>query len=470
MFKGIYFKLVATYLSLFIVIVLLISFFISSIFYKQFTNQVEEELLNAGVKTNALMERYYNNDITKEELTAWINAMAYISNLKIYILNPDSSVLHQDMQSQEMSMDTQLRQDIIKVMEGETVRRTTSFSIDENNLMYVGIPLTYHNQISGAIMAFSPITEIQELTVSLIKVVGIVLVLVILIGTVAILRVSVKISEPIREISDYAKKIGKGEEVPDVEFESKDEIGKSYKIEIGMLAKSFNEMKKELAVSEQMRKDIVANVSHELRTPLTSIIGFIKGILDGVIPIEEHEKYLSIAYDEANRLKELTKDIVDVAKIESGSIVLNKERINLNELVKEVYTEMEELVKEKNLDFIFEEIDKNIEIDIDKARIRQVLINIINNSLKFTNEGFIKITLDKIEHNASIVIEDTGVGIKEDKIAYLFNKFYTANNYGDATNGAGLGLNIVKNLVDLHGGSVKIESEVGKGTKVKILL
>ena len=90
MFKGIYFKLVTTYLSLFMAIVLLVSFFISSVFYKQFTNQIQEELVNACVKTNALMQRYYNNEITKEELTAWINAMAYISNLKIYILNPDA--------------------------------------------------------------------------------------------------------------------------------------------------------------------------------------------------------------------------------------------------------------------------------------------------------------------------------------------------------------------------------------------
>lgn len=443
MFKGIYFKLVATYLSLFIAIVLLISFFISSVFYKEFTNQVEENLLNAGIKTNGLMERYYNNDITKEELTAWINAMAYISNLKIYILNPDSSVLHQAEQSEAMSMDAQLRKDILKVMEGETVRRTTSYSLNDNNLVYIGMPLTYNNQISGAIMAFSPITEIQELTSALIKVVVIILVLVILIGTIAILRVSVKISEPISEISDYARKIGKGESVPDVELESNDEIG--------VLAKSFNEMKKELAVSEQIRKDIVANVSHELRTPLTSIIGFIKGILDGVIPEEEHKKYLSIAYDEANRLKELTKDIVDVAKIESGSIILNKENINLNELAREVYTEMEELVKEKNLDFIFEELSNDIVINVDKARIRQVLINIINNSIKFTEKGYIKIIIDKQGDKAKILLEDTGIGIKEDKIAYLFNKFYTANNYGDATMGAGLGLNIVKNLVDLHG-------------------
>ena len=111
MFKGIYFKLVTTYLSLFMAIVLLVSFFISSVFYKQFTNQIQEELVNACVKTNVLMQRYYNNEITKEELTAWINAMAYISNLKIYILNPDASVLHKVSESEEMSMNIQIKQD-----------------------------------------------------------------------------------------------------------------------------------------------------------------------------------------------------------------------------------------------------------------------------------------------------------------------------------------------------------------------
>ena len=461
MFKGIYFKLVTTYLSLFMAIVLLVSFFISSVFYKQFTNQIQEELVNACVKTNALMQRYYNNEITKEELTAWINAMAYISNLKIYILNPDASVLHKVSESEEMSMNIQIKQDILKVMEGETVSRMNAVSLNqESNLVYVGIPLTYNDTVSGVIMAFSPITEMEVFISEVLKIIGIILVIVILIGTIAILRISVKISEPITEISNYARRIGKGEEVPDVEIASNDEIG--------MLAASFNEMKKEIAVSEQMRKEIVANVSHELWPPLTSIICFIKGILDGVIPVEDHEKYLSIVYNEANRLKELTKDIVDVAKLESGSISLNKEKFNLNELTKEVYTEMEELVKEKNLEFILEELKSDISIYADKARIRQVLINIINNSIKFTEKGYIKLVLNEENDKACISIEDTGSGIKEDKIAYLFDKFYTANDYGNATNGAGLGLNIVKNIVDLHGGSIEVLSTVGKGTRVNI--
>ncbi len=236
-----------------------------------------------------------------------------------------------------------------------------------------------------------------------------------------------------------------------------------------MLAKSFNEMKKELAVTEQMRKEIVANVSHELRTPLTSIIGFIKGILDGVISKDEEEKYLSIAYEEANRLKDLTKDIVDVAKLESGSVSLNKEKFSLNELAKDVYVEMEELVKEKNLKLILEEKENDVVVCADKAKIRQVLINVINNSVKFTTKGYIKVTISKDGEKAKIIVKDTGIGIQKDKISYLFNKFYTANDYGNATTGAGLGLNIVKNIVDMHGGKVEIESTVGKGTKATII-
>ncbi len=463
MFKGIYLKLVTTYLTLFLVIILLISFFTLSIFYKEFTNQAEQNLLNAGIKTNALMTRYYDNEISKAELTAWVNAMSYISNIKIYILNPDTTILHQVSSDEEMSINEQIKTDIKAVMEGQTVRRMNPLKLDtESEIVYVGMPLTYNDKISGVIMLFSPITELNNILKQAIITIVTVILISILICTLAILRISIKISEPIRVISDYARKIGKGEEVPDVEIDSNDEIG--------MLASSFNEMKKEISVAEQMRREIVANVSHELRTPLTSIIGFIKGILDGVISKEDENKYLSIAYDEANRLKELTKDIVDIAKLESGNTKLNREDFVLNNLVEDVYVELEELVKEKNLEFILDEKDRDIMVNADKARIRQVLINVINNSMKFTNEGYIKIEISKFMDKAKIVISDTGIGIQKDKISYLFNKFYTANDYGNATSGAGLGLNIVKNIIDMHGGSITIDSVVNKGTTVSIML
>lgn len=464
MFKSIYFRLVATYLTLFLVIVVVISFFSTTLFYKEFTNQIEDNLLNAGVKTNSLMERYYNNEITKTELTAWIDAMGYISNIRIYILNPDASILQQISENDTLSVNDQLKADIKSAMNGEKVIRMTSVSLepDSEEVVYIAMPLEYNKNISGVIMIFTPFTEVNQLIQEAIITIITVVIIVILIGTIAILRVSVNISNPIKQISEYAKSIGKGINVPDVVIDTDDEIA--------MLGSSFNEMKKEILATEQMRKEIVANVSHELRTPLTSIIGFIKGILDGVISKEDENKYLKIAYDEANRLKDLTKDIVDVAKLESGSVTLNKEKFVLNELVQDVYVELEEMVKEKNLDFILNEKAKNIIVNADKSKIRQVLINILNNSLKYTDKGSISIFIEPIQGKAKVEIVDTGAGIQKDKMQYLFNKFFTANDYGDATTGAGLGLNIVKTIIDMHEGEVKIDSELGKGTTVTIIL
>lgn len=461
MFKSIYTKLVATYLSLFLIIILMISVFVLSIFYKEFTSQAEQDLVNAGNKTNVLMERYYNNEISKAELTAWVNAMSYISNIKIYILNPDTSILHQVETSEEMSFGQYIKNDIQQIMKGESVKKMVPVKLETgDDVIYVGMPLMYNEKISGIILLFSPVTELNSILSEVIYTMIAIIVISVLLCTLAILKISIRISEPIVNISEHAKQIGKGEDVPDIEIKSQDEIGK--------LAISFNEMKKELRVAEQMRREIVANVSHELRTPLTSIIGFIKGILDGVISKEDEKKYLSIAYEEANRLKDLTRDIVEVAKLESGNTKLNKEKFCINDLISDVYIELETLVKEKNLDFIYDEKDKNVEIDADKSRIKQVLINIINNAIKYTNEGYIKITLEKEDKYSKITIEDSGIGIRKDKIEYLFNKFYTANEYGNATNGAGLGLNIAKNIIDMHNGTIKIESEENKGTSVVI--
>lgn len=463
MFKSIYMKLFVTYLSLFLAIVLIVAFFMLSIFYKEFTVQAEQDLLNAGTKTNALVERYYNNEITRVELNSWINAMSYISNIKIYILNPDTSVLHQGENSNEMALNSQIVSDMTKIMQGNTVKRMNPIQLSsEDEVVYVGMPLKYNEQISGVILLFTPMTELNQVSKEVMTTMIAIIVISLLLCAFAILRSSIRISEPIVQISNYARDIGKGKEVPDVEIKSKDEIGE--------LAKSFNEMKKEIAVAEQMRREIVANVSHELRTPLTSIIGFIKGILDGVIKAEDEKKYLTIAYDEANRLKNLTKEIVEVAKLESGNTQLNKTEFSLNELCKEVTIELENMVTEKGLKFVYKENTDDLLINADKDKIRQVLINIINNSYKFTEKGYIKLTLNKQNSNAILTIEDTGIGIKKDKISYLFNKFYTANDYGNATSGAGLGLNIVKNIVDMHKGNIKIESEVDKGTKTTIEL
>lgn len=459
MFKNIYTKFVVTYITLAILIILLLTAFSIGFFYKQYSEEAEISSMSIASKIDEKLNLYYNNDITKKELTAWIDAMSYTSNTKIYVLNPDKTIIN-NMEDVDIFSNENIANDISKVIDGETIVKMGLFNREsENNIMYLGTPFIYNGEISGIILLFTPIEEFVSTIENMIYGIICIAIFITIIASVVVLIISKNISEPITNISNYARKLGKGEIVDDIKVNGQDEIAK--------LATSFNEMKKEIYAAENIRKEFVANVSHELRTPLTTILGFLKGMLDGIIKQDEYEKYIKIVYDEANRLKELTTDMLDLTKIEAGKVALNKVKFNLTNLLDDVCIEFNTEFENKGIELI-KDYRKGLLLNGDKDKIKQIIINIISNSLKFTQKGYIKISAKTKGRNVVIRFEDTGCGIAKEKIPYIFDKFYTANKYGSATNGAGLGLSIVQNMVKLHEGTISVESEVGQGTIITI--
>lgn len=462
MFKNIYTKFVVIYLSLLILIVILLSAFSIGFFYKQYSEESQIQSLAMADKIDELLTKYYNNEITKKELTSWIDAMSYVASTKIYVLNPDKTIINNAANSEQIFTNEDVYKDITKVMEGNVVIKMGLLTQKtDGNIMYMGKPFVYNGEITGIILLFTPIEQFAKTIETMLYGIISISILITIIGSVVILIVSKNISRPITQISEYARKIGKGQDVEDLEILGQDEIAN--------LAKSFNEMKKEIKASEEIRKEFVANVSHELRTPLTTIIGFLKGILDGVINKEEQNKYIQIAYDEANRLKTLTTDILDATKLEAGRIMLNKTKFSLSDLLDDVYTEFNQEVQNKGL-VLLTEYRKTLMLEADKDKIKQVIINVLSNALKFTQKGYIKISARYANQHMIIKVEDTGIGISKEKIPHIFEKFYTANTYGSATGGAGLGLNIAQNMIKLHGGNITVESEIGVGTIITIEL
>ena len=459
MFKNIYTKFVVTYITLAIFIILVISGFSIGFFYKQYSEEAEMSSMSMAKKINEKLESYYNNDITMKELTAWIDAMSYTSNTKIYVLNPDKTIIN-NIEGSDIFSNEDIAKDISKVIDGETVIKMGLFNKKStSNIMYMGTPFIYNGKISAIILLFTPIEEFSKTVENMIYGIICIAILITIVASVVVLIISKNISEPITNISNYARKLGKGEVVDDIEVNGQDEIAN--------LAISFNEMKKEIYAAEDIRKEFVANVSHELRTPLTTILGFLKGMLDGIIREDEYHKYIQIVYDEANRLKGLTTDMLDLTKIEAGKVALNKTKFNLTNLLDDICTEFETDFRNKGIEII-KDYRRGLLLNADKDKIKQVIINIISNSLKFTEKGHIKLSARTKGKKVQISIEDTGCGIQKEKIPYIFDKFYTANKYGSATNGAGLGLSIVQNIVKLHEGTIKVESEVGEGTIITI--
>jgi two-component system phosphate regulon sensor histidine kinase PhoR len=226
----------------------------------------------------------------------------------------------------------------------------------------------------------------------------------------------------------------------------------------------------ELNHLEQMRKDFVANVSHELRTPVTSLKGFAETLLDGAMENEElRRKFLTIIWKESDRLQNLIQDLLDFTKMEQSNFKLNWQKVDLAGIVDDVTTLLASRSKEKEIEFNVE-LEGNIEIEGDAARLKQILINLINNALSYTpNGGKVCITGREDGDEVVIMVKDTGIGISEEEIPRIFERFYRVDKARSRNSGGtGLGLAIVKHLVEAHKGNIKVTSKKNEGTSFQL--
>ena len=219
----------------------------------------------------------------------------------------------------------------------------------------------------------------------------------------------------------------------------------------------------------KLRNEFISNVSHEFRTPLASIVGFAETIdSDDDMPNETRSEFNKIILSEAKRLANLINDILNFSKMESGDIILNKEKTQIIELLRSVVDSLMRKIEKKSLIVSTDYPDGEEFVFGDKKWLKIVFENIIENSIKFTNpNGKISVSLKESDDFVEILISDTGVGIPENEIPFLFQKFYKGSKYSNEP-GTGIGLCMVKEILDLHKGEILISSEVNKGTSVLI--
>jgi two-component system, OmpR family, phosphate regulon sensor histidine kinase PhoR len=218
---------------------------------------------------------------------------------------------------------------------------------------------------------------------------------------------------------------------------------------------------------ETMRRDFVANVSHELKTPLTSIKGFVETLSEGALEDKEHSRqFLSIIQEHTDRLDSLINDLLDLSHIESGELRLRIEDLRFKNIVDYILPGFKSQLNKKKLN-VENNISAALVVKADKAKINQVLTNLIDNAIKFNNDkGSIKIYNDLFNSQDRIVVEDSGQGIPPKDLTRIFERFYRVDKARSRElGGTGLGLSIVKHIVELHGGSVGVESTEGLGSK-----
>jgi len=223
---------------------------------------------------------------------------------------------------------------------------------------------------------------------------------------------------------------------------------------------------------ETIRSDFVANVSHELKTPLTSIKGFIETLLEGALDDRENNRsFLKIIQDHAERLDKLVNDLLSLSHLESKEIALKKKSFDLRKQIDEITTSFKTQLKKKDIE-LKNELSSGFMITADKDKIEQVFTNLIDNAIKFNKEkGLIKICGQEVNGRVKITVEDSGIGIPGKDVPRIFERFYRVNKARSRElGGTGLGLSIVKHIVELHNGTVGVESVEGLGSKFWLIL
>ena len=307
----------------------------------------------------------------------------------------------------------------------------------------------------GYLFAASPVAALGPYIVDMLVMFGISAVAILLLCSLLCWVLARRITGPIEAISDAARKLGSGD------FTARAPVDGC--VELADFATTFNNMATRLQTIDNSRGQFMGNIAHELRTPMTTIKGFIDGMLDGTIPQEENQHYLTIVSQETGRLARLVQNMLDITKLEAGEVPVHARNYDLWKTVNDVVLSDEQRIEDGRID-IRGLGGPPMMICADPDFVHQVVYNIVDNAIKFTPEGgTISFEAQKKGGMVEVRIENTGSGIAPEALPFVFERFYKEDrSRGMNTRGSGLGLHICKILVNLSGGQIHAESEEGQ--------
>lgn len=346
---------------------------------------------------------------------------------------------------------------------GVPIKKTLSSlnDIKQKNLFEYNVSDSEKPEIIGAVYIITPL-EPLETTIRAIQVqFSYILIVAIIVSSLLALFLSHSFSDPLIKINDAAKEIALGNYNTRIQLKSSEEIK--------VLGETINNLAKQLTRVEQMRREFIANVSHELRTPLSYLKGYAEILIDGLAETEsDKEKYLNIILEESDRLRKMVDEILHLSQIEAGSIQLKLTPFSVEALVKRTIDKILPLAAKRDISIKFNNIDDDLLLCVaDEGRIKQILINLLNNAVKHSfDHGNILISSYRLNDKIYICVRDFGEGISEEDLPFIWDRFYTAGKSKyKGLESSGLGLSIIKSIINAHGCDITVNSVKGEGTE-----
>ena len=465
-FKKYFIAVSVTFLLCLTTIVLIVSILINNSLSK-------DKIQSLNVSCDAVC-RFIQNDYKSEffqtNLYNMVRTIAVINDSGVIITDTDGFVIA--CSCSDFSIDAVCVHSVSQISKSIITSASDGFEeIGRFNGLYDEIYYTAGRGVAvddGTIIAYvfasSPASALTEFYGELFKLYAFSAIIPILVLFFALYTMTYRWTKPLKLMSEASKAMSKGDFSRRIPVMSNDEIG--------MLSESFNSMTNSLVELENMRRSFIANVSHELRTPMTTISGFIDGIIDGTIDSSKQEYYLKIVSDEVKRLSRLVQGMLSLSKLEAGEIKLKLSDFNFRDLILDVVLNQEQRIESKSLSVIGLDKIGSVMIYADRDLLHQVVYNLCDNAVKFTNEGgTLEFSLIADDSTLEFRLKNTGNGIPEKDLPLIFERFYKGDRSRSANkDSTGLGLYLVKTIIKIHGGKVFVRSTENVFTEFGIIL
>ncbi|GAB2533875.1 ATP-binding protein [Gracilibacillus alcaliphilus] len=454
--NSVVFKLGATILFLQLIILIPLGYIILQLILNYSINQTETQLIQ-------LSEKYAEqvDDLKAPENQQLLEQLTTMTDTSAAILNQQGEMVLQTNWHDNIVDEALENPQLQQLKEGETI--VEGYNFNGSNYLKVAQPIATPDGIQGSVVLFSSFGLISNSIHNIIF-----LVILASLGAVVLaigftIFISKKLGAPLVTMEKVAKEIAEQKNFSlRVDYKANDEIGS--------LAQAINHLSETLERYQTNRNEFFSNITHELKTPLTYVKGYANAVRHEMYQSkEERDEFLEIIENESDHISNLMDDLTDMSKIEEGKIDLNVEELDMNHLAEEMLKRSQFRAAEKGLQLHLDIPDHTIWIKADRNRMDQILTNLVENAVRYTEKGRITLRIANQSDQVLVQVIDTGIGIKQEDVPYLFERFYRVDKSRSRANGGtGLGLAIVKHLVEMHEGSIEINSELNKGTTVSL--
>lgn len=458
--KTLYLKLILAYIIFGFFGFIVVATFVSNMILDHLTREKADTLYReATLIANTYASDLYNTEITLDAVQAQLEALDTYLNATIWIINPSGRMVLDSSAPVDLENEIVIENFDPTVTEGSYYTIGNFFHTFEEDTLSVFAPITSDFKVKGYVIIHSTVQDIITAADNLLIISYIMLLILFLLSLIILIFFTEIIYIPLRKITEATEQYASGNMHYEFSVESEDEMG--------YLAATLSYMASEIARAEDDQKKFVANVSHDFRSPLTSIKGYLEAMIDGTIPPELHEKYLSIVLNETERLTKLTNSLLTLNNLNTKGMLLDKTDFDINTTIRSVAASFEGTCREKTIAIELVLTGEEMYVTADMGKTQQVLYNLLDNAIKFSHrDSVIRLETTDKNNKVFVSVKDSGIGIPKDELKLIWDRFYKSDlSRGKDKKGTGLGLSITKEIIQSHGEHINVISTEGVGTE-----